>query len=617
MSNETNILEGTEEVNNSVKHTQVYYATHDGEGKTLPFMNRSFISFSYGGKNIEDFNLIATVSGDRWQANGYANFNDLTTSYDVLDGQFFWGSHYSTYELSLELSTDGITQEELDNFLHWFTPGQYKELILAEHPNRARLARVSAVPALSMLPFEKKIDVQIGGSTYSTSTTEYKGSISLTLVGDDPFWYAKASVFGKLSNSDSQKTQWFNAIGNEVYPLKDKDALKVIHEDRIPLSSMVKADMILGDGFMVKPAQEPAATNLIFKKFEQSQGSGNGYYEIKDVDAGKTYYYKGATTNLGQIASPVMVSTDSSSESVELAAGDPLYLYYSGTAPGPLKIKFELPITFNDKGYISCIANNYDLATNDKPYNTITLQGEQKQEFHLTVPNIFSSYNAVIYNLNTYTGKSGVELEELMRDCIHHAGVRAYIIHLLEATTGSSNTNTETNTPTTETNDNTEETTSSENSNDQAETPNVVEEPYQASTITENMINDMIVNMKKFFEIITDTPDPQNLYYSQTFEFDSKTGEATGTFTYNLPPKNNSSENNASENNHITTEENIQDMILSKNLFIRERNTFAVDNGNLVVQAWEENNPKYSHKLFHDFSSAWQNVVISYQNLYL
>jgi len=72
-------------------------------------MNRSFISFSYGGKNIEDFNLIATVSGDRWQANGYANFNDLTTSYDVLDGQFFWGSHYSTYELSLELSTDGIT----------------------------------------------------------------------------------------------------------------------------------------------------------------------------------------------------------------------------------------------------------------------------------------------------------------------------------------------------------------------------------------------------------------------------------------------------------------------------------------------------------------------------
>jgi len=47
-------------------------------------MNRSFISFSYGEKPneagemrpvyIEDFNLIATVSGDRWQRDAYGSF---------------------------------------------------------------------------------------------------------------------------------------------------------------------------------------------------------------------------------------------------------------------------------------------------------------------------------------------------------------------------------------------------------------------------------------------------------------------------------------------------------------------------------------------------------------
>ena len=39
-----------------IKHTQVYTATHNGEGASsrLPFMNRSFISFSFGGKYIED-----------------------------------------------------------------------------------------------------------------------------------------------------------------------------------------------------------------------------------------------------------------------------------------------------------------------------------------------------------------------------------------------------------------------------------------------------------------------------------------------------------------------------------------------------------------------------------
>jgi len=61
----------------NTKYTQVYIATHRGEGagSRLPYMNRSFISFSFGSKkdstgkeipvNIEDFNLIATIDGDR------------------------------------------------------------------------------------------------------------------------------------------------------------------------------------------------------------------------------------------------------------------------------------------------------------------------------------------------------------------------------------------------------------------------------------------------------------------------------------------------------------------------------------------------------------------------
>jgi hypothetical protein len=49
-------------------------------------MNRSFISFSFGGRNIEEFNLIATVSGDRMERDGYAAFDDLSSAYDVVHG---------------------------------------------------------------------------------------------------------------------------------------------------------------------------------------------------------------------------------------------------------------------------------------------------------------------------------------------------------------------------------------------------------------------------------------------------------------------------------------------------------------------------------------------------
>ena len=79
----------------NIRHSQVYLATHDGVGNRLPLMNRSFVSFSYGGKFIEDFNLIATISGDRLQKKLYADFKDNTTTTDIWDGQFYWSTHYS------------------------------------------------------------------------------------------------------------------------------------------------------------------------------------------------------------------------------------------------------------------------------------------------------------------------------------------------------------------------------------------------------------------------------------------------------------------------------------------------------------------------------------------
>jgi len=154
-------------------------------------MQRSFISFTYGGKPIEDFNLIATTAQDRMEREGYASFDDLTTTYDTIQGQFYWGTYYRTNSITFDLATDEILQKDLDAFKKWFIAGATKELILAEHPNRAIMARVANPPALHLLPFETKATLNIGEITYTTSTTAYRGEITLELVMDEPFWYAK------------------------------------------------------------------------------------------------------------------------------------------------------------------------------------------------------------------------------------------------------------------------------------------------------------------------------------------------------------------------------------------------------------------------------------------
>jgi hypothetical protein len=39
-----------------------------------------------------------------------ATFEDLTSSTDVMQGQYYHGTHYKTNNLSLTLSTDGIDE---------------------------------------------------------------------------------------------------------------------------------------------------------------------------------------------------------------------------------------------------------------------------------------------------------------------------------------------------------------------------------------------------------------------------------------------------------------------------------------------------------------------------
>ena len=234
------------------KLSQVYTATHSYNGeewKRSSLMNRSFISFSYGGKFIEDFNLIATISGDRLQKNLYANFEDDVTTYEVIDGQYYWGTHFTNNSFNFTLSTDGITEAQLNEFRYWFKPGIERELVLAESPNRAIMARVAAVPSYSFIPFEEKTTINIESTDYNTSTTLYKGDILLSLVADEPFWYSRSPLikYYYIDKEDKFGTMQNTHIEGAFSTIDDKDMLKVIVEDNIPYVGILQTDAILAD----------------------------------------------------------------------------------------------------------------------------------------------------------------------------------------------------------------------------------------------------------------------------------------------------------------------------------------------------------------------------------
>ena len=245
---------------------QVFSATHNGQGNPLPFSEKQFISFSYGGKNIEDFNLIACFESDRLEKTIYSSFNDIVTSQIGLDGQLYWGTYYSPLELNFFLATDGMSVEDLENFKKFFVPGVEKELIVSEYPNRDIMARVSSALEISLLPFEKKEEIIIGGRKYSNIlSSEYKGDIRLNFICDNPFWYSKKAYF--------------------LYEkLEKNDNIKILYEDNIPSVSMFKVESFLADNKEIISSEGTYLVQEQTGKALQANQTYNIYYCGSNVE---------------------------------------------------------------------------------------------------------------------------------------------------------------------------------------------------------------------------------------------------------------------------------------------------------------------------------------------
>lgn len=288
---------------------QVENLLKDEAGKTRSILSRQFISFTYGGKSIEEFNLIATFNGDRLSKSIYAPFEDTITQQEELDGQFYWRTKFGANELQFNLSTDGMMQSELDNFKMWFKPGIERELVLSENHNRAIMARVSTTPTISMLPFEYEEEVSIGEQKLKTSTTVFKGDIVINFVMDEPYWYSLDSYF---SDSDI-----------------DNLKAKIILEDGIPHISMFNNSL---NNILL-------ADNKIYKDNTIINNNGISLDGVAQSDA--YLYYCGTAPTKPFISFSINIEKDNTTGKVSFIKNGYDNFYYLKI--GNNKLSFTLP----------------------------------------------------------------------------------------------------------------------------------------------------------------------------------------------------------------------------------------------------------------------------------
>ena len=133
----------------------------------------------------------------------------------------------------------------------------------------------------------------------------------------------------------------------------------------------------------------------------------------------------------------------SDSENIILTNNNNLSYFYSGTATSYPHIKFNVPIHFDNNGYIDTFSNFYSKHTNNKQYNILNLQSENKHELKLTTPAIFTAYNQVINILKNpqYKDLDIVSMIELLRNSVSHQIVRSWIINCINIYANNYNIN--------------------------------------------------------------------------------------------------------------------------------------------------------------------------------
>lgn len=394
MSNYRNIgyLNGSTGINIPVELNpkgQVYLATHDELGNKRTAIERSYISFSWGGRDIEDFNFLVVANGERYDKPAYSTFNDSVTEIDILDGQYFWRSKFAANNLNFYLATDGVSEKILQDFRNWFKPGIIRRLVLAEAPNRYINARISEVPNFSLIPFEEKTTINIGNTSYEVTTAKWRGELELSFVMDDPFWGSLNTLY--LNNN-----------------LND-DELRVILEDGIPHKDM----------FNINNDNKVVLAN------------------------------KYLLTAIQNIESSIDVQTDATFDINK--NNNSIYLYYCGTAAARPILSFDLlpewaevdPFgnSINDSSIIknTYIINPYNSFMNNIPleasikdkYNYLAIGDKQ---FCFTTPSIFTAYNQLVKILfeDYAEGDSMIDVKKSIRGTLNDTYSRMWALSICE-----------------------------------------------------------------------------------------------------------------------------------------------------------------------------------------
>lgn len=180
---------------------------------------KEFIDFSFAGRRLSDFGLVAVTSGDRYNFAGSPEFSDETTTVNGVWGQYYWGTNYKTKTYSYNLATDGMTERQFEDFKKHFKPGFYGQFYEDTWFDRYCYVRLKGTADFSFVPFQE--EVEMAGVKFQSRI--YKGECKISFIQDRPFMYS----FYQVLNSKIEDLPYLNNDNGAA-------AIRMMYHSNIP-----------------------------------------------------------------------------------------------------------------------------------------------------------------------------------------------------------------------------------------------------------------------------------------------------------------------------------------------------------------------------------------------
>ena len=115
-----------------------------------------FLAFSFNGKHSwDDFGIIRTSDGDRYNENLVPAMQDKTAEVPGGDGMYYFGTIHKQRDFNINIAFDDMSEEKFRKMRQWLNGKEMGDLWFSEAPYKVYTVKPTGTPSLKTLCFDK------------------------------------------------------------------------------------------------------------------------------------------------------------------------------------------------------------------------------------------------------------------------------------------------------------------------------------------------------------------------------------------------------------------------------------------------------------------------------